>query len=389
MTEHKKISLWGSTGSIGTQTIDVMNCFPGRFDVVALTVHQNAQLALEQVEKVHPRYLAITGDVNRDEWQDRFRNKDVQLFWGKEGLLDLAGLGEEDLVVNALVGSVGLEATMKAVQAGTAIALANKEVLVMAGDLVTSEMRKRNLALIPIDSEHSALFQCMQGEKPDQVQTVHLTASGGPFLNRGKTDFKTITVEEALAHPNWNMGKKVTIDSATLANKGLEVIEARWLFNLEPDRINVVIHPQSIVHSMVEFVDGSIKAQMGVPDMRIPISYALTFPDRWPETYSLMDFKKHWQLEFFPPDLEKFRALYLAYEALRMGGTAPAVFNGADELAVQLFLEGRIGFHQIVEIIEEALRNHDIVKSPNLDDILQADRSVKERIQNKFDSNKK
>lgn len=389
MTEHKKISLWGSTGSIGTQTIDVMNRFPGRFDVVALTVHQNAQLALEQVEKVHPRYLAITGDVNRDEWQDRFRNKDVQLFWGKEGLLDLAGLGEEDLVVNALVGSVGLEATMKAVQAGTAIALANKEVLVMAGDLVTSEMRKRNLALIPIDSEHSALFQCMQGEKPDQVQTVHLTASGGPFLNRGKTDFKTITVEEALAHPNWNMGKKVTIDSATLANKGLEVIEARWLFNLEPDRINVVIHPQSIVHSMVEFVDGSIKAQMGVPDMRIPISYALTFPDRWPETYSLMDFKKHWQLEFFPPDLEKFRALYLAYEALRMGGTAPAVFNGADELAVQLFLEGRIGFHQIVEIIEEALRNHDIVKSPNLDDILQADRSVKERIQNKFDSNKK
>jgi len=384
MTEPKKISLWGSTGSIGTQTLDVISRFPGRFDVIALTVHQNIQLALEQANQVRPRYVAITGNVKKETWQSRFRDKGVELLWGKEGLLELAGLGEEDLVVNALVGSVGLEATMRAVQTNTNIALANKEVLVMAGEMVTTEMRKRDLALIPIDSEHSALFQCMQGEKSDQVKLVHLTASGGPFLNREKTEFDTITVEEALNHPNWDMGKKVTIDSATLANKGLEVIEARWLFDLNPEHVKVVVHPQSIVHSMVEFVDGSIKAQMGIPDMRIPISYALTYPDRRPEKYSIMNFEKPWQLDFFPPDLDKFRALYLAYEALKMGGTAPAVFNGADELAVQLFLEGRIGFNQIAAIIEEALHKHDVVKDPGLEDILQADQWVKKSIQKEF-----
>ena len=377
----KKISIWGSTGSIGTQTLDVMGRFPGQFELIAMTVHRNVDLAFLQAQKFHPLYVVITGAVNRDACQSRFQNLGIQLLWGKEGLLEVAGKGEEDLVVNALVGSVGLEATMCAVHANTSIALANKEVLVMAGELVVSEMKKRNLDLIPIDSEHSALFQCFQGEKKDQVQEVYLTASGGPFLNCDQKELKKITIEEALAHPNWTMGKKVTIDSATMANKGLEIIEAKWLFGLDIQQIKVVIHPQSIIHSMVEFVDGSIKAQLGIPDMRIPIAYALTYPNRQKEDYSRMKFDQKWQMDFIPPDLKKFPSLRLAVEALEMGGTAPAVFNGADEIAVDLFLSKKIGFHQIPEIIEETLKRHTVIRHPTLEEILQSDRWVKDTVQ--------
>jgi len=260
------------------------------------------------------------------------------------------------------------------------IALANKEVLVMAGEVVTAEASRRGLVLLPIDSEHSAIFQCLRGEDIRQVRRILLTASGGPFLQRDKSELDCVTVEEALSHPNWSMGKKVTIDSATLMNKGLEVIEARWLFGIEPERVEVVIHPQSIIHSMVEFVDGSIKAQMGVPDMRVPISYALTYPERWEGDYGWMDFTRMNELTFFSPDVEKFPALRLAYDALKAGGTAPAVLNGADEVAVDLFLAGEIGFSQIPKIIEGALERHEIVPHPGIDEILQADGWVRDTV---------
>ena len=374
----KRISVWGATGSIGRQTLDVVDRNKGRFKVVTLTTHRNAALLFTQAEKFRPRRVVITGEVDRREWEDRFNGLGVALLWGKEGLLEAAGSGDEDLVINALVGSVGLEATMRAVQANTSIALANKEVLVMAGELVTAEISKRGLSLIPIDSEHSAVFQCLRGESAEWVRRIILTASGGPFLNRSRVELNRVTVDEALAHPNWSMGKKVTIDSATLMNKGLEVIEARWLFGMEPDRVEVVIHPQSVIHSMVEFADGSIKAQMGVPDMRIPILYALTYPERWAGEYGRMDFTRAHELTFFPPDMERFPALDLAYEALRRGGTASAVLNGADEVAVDLFLRGRIGFLQIPEIIRKAMDLHDIIPDPAIEDILEADRWTRE-----------
>ena len=308
----------------------------------------------------------------------------VELLWGREGLLKAAGMGAEDLVVNALVGAVGLEATMEALKAKTSIAISNKEVLVMAGEIVTQEADKQGVKLLPIDSEHSALFQCLEGEDKQSVQRLILTASGGPFLNRDRSGLENVTVEEALAHPNWSMGKKVTIDSATLMNKGLEIIEARWLFGIEPDRIDVVIHPQSIIHSMVEFIDGSIKAQMGLPDMRVPISYALTYPERWKADIPKMDFSEKTELTFLPPDDDRFPALQVAYEALSMGGTAPAVLNAADEVAVEFFLNGKIKFMEISQIIQDTLQNHEVILRPGIDDILLADRWARDRVLNRI-----
>ena len=380
----KRISIWGATGSIGRQTLDVVDRYKERFDVVTLTTHQNVDLILEQSKHFRPESIVITGDVNRQAWEGEFKKFGVEVLWGKEGLLDAAGCGGEELVVNALVGGVGLEATMHALEAGTSIALANKEVLVMAGELVTSEVKKRGVALLPIDSEHSAIFQCLRGEEVNPLRRILLTASGGPFLHRDKSELDCVTVEEALSHPNWSMGKKVTIDSATLMNKGLEVIEARWLFGIEPEKVEVVIHPQSIIHSMVEFIDGSIKAQMGMPDMRVPISYALTYPERWAGDYGWMDFSEVNELTFLSPDTEKFPALRLAYEALDRGGTAPAVLNGADEVAVDLFLSGRIGFSQIPEIIDEALQHHEVVSQPGIDEILMADCWVRDTVLKKI-----
>jgi 1-deoxy-D-xylulose-5-phosphate reductoisomerase len=278
------------------------------------------------------------------------------------------------MVVNGLVGGVGLEATLLAIRAGTSIALANKEVLVMAGKMVMEEVEKYDVQLIPVDSEHSAIFQCLQGEDVRNIRRIILTASGGPFFNREKSTLKEVTVEEALAHPNWSMGKKITIDSATLVNKGLEIIEARWLFGIPKEKIEVVIHPQSIVHSMVEFEDGSIKAQMGKPDMRCPIALALTYPERWPGDYGSLDFTLKNVLEFFPPNADQFPCLQLAYKSLEMGGTAPAVLNAADEMAVALFLSGKIRYLQIQQLIETALSEHQVVEDPELEEIFTADR---------------
>jgi len=378
--KKKIISIWGSTGSIGTQTLDVISRHPNIFDISVLTAHSNVDLLFKQAEIFKPQAVVITGKVDYEQWKQRFNTLGIEVFTGKRGLLQAAGQGEEDLIVNALVGGVGLKATILALKSKVPIALANKEVLVMAGELVTKEVEKQGVQLIPIDSEHSAIFQCLQGEKYDSIKKIILTASGGPFLNKKASQLKHVTVDQALKHPNWNMGKKVTIDSATMVNKGLEVIEARWLFNQNPDSIEVVIHPQSIIHSMVEFVDGSVKAQLGIPDMRIPISYALSYPGRLSGHFSLMDFSQASTMEFFPPDLEKFPAITLAYQALEQGGTAPAVFNGADEAAVRLFLNRKIDFVSIPVIIEKALQKHSVISDPSLEEILEADRWAKKYV---------
>jgi len=362
----------------------VVSQHENQFQIETLTTHLNANLVLEQAKQFRPQCVVITGDVERELCDRQFNEIGIELLWGKEGLLETAGRGGEDLVVNALVGGVGLEATMRALKADVSIALANKEVLVMAGETVTREVQKRGLELLPIDSEHSAIFQCLQGEEMGWVRRILLTASGGPFLHAEMSQLDHVTVEEALAHPNWSMGKKVTIDSATMMNKALEVIEARWLFDMAPEKVRVVIHPQSIIHSMVEFSDGSIKAQLGVPDMRIPISYALSYPRRWPGDYGVMDFSKAWELTFLTPDMDRFPALRLAYQVLDTGGTAPAVLNAADEVAVDLFLSGRIGFSQISRIVEDTIRNHDVVRNPSLDEILEADRWAREFVMKEF-----
>ena len=370
----KRVSVWGSTGSIGQQTLDVIGRHKRQFHVEVLTAHENVPLLLEQAKRFRPQCVVITGDAEKSAWAKQFAALGIEVLWGKEGLLEAAGRKKKHLAVNALVGSVGLEATIEALKAGNSIALANKEVLVMAGELVREEARKRGVSLIPVDSEHSAIFQCLQGEDIRNVRRLLLTASGGPFLNTDESELDQVTVEDALTHPNWTMGRKVSVDSATMMNKGLEIIEARWLFGIEPEKIEVVVHPQSIIHSMVEFVDGSVKAQLGVPDMRIPIAYALAYPDRWPGNYGYMDFAKTSELQFLPPDMKKFSALQQACKALEMGGTAPAVLNAADEVAVDLFLSGKIQYTQIIQIVEEALRRHCVVTNPKIHDILEADR---------------
>ncbi len=369
----KRVSVWGATGSIGRQTLDVIRRYQDRFEVIALTAHHNVCLLFEQAKQFHPRYVVITGQIEYQEWSNRFKKLNIEFLVGKESLLEVTGRGEEDLVVNALVGAVGLEATLEAIEAGKTIALANKEVLVMAGEFVMNEVSRKGIHLLPVDSEHSALFQCMQGEEIQSVRRIILTASGGPFLHKKKSEMDRVTIQEALEHPNWSMGKKVTIDSATLINKGLEMIEARWLFGIDASKIEVVIHPQSIIHSMVEFRDGSVKAQLGVPDMRIPILYALTYPERWVGDFGYVDFKKVNQLTFSPPDIGKYPALRLAYEVLKTGGTASAVLNAADEMAVDLFLSGKITFNQITEIMDAVLQRHEVIGHPDLDEILNAD----------------
>ncbi|MBN2201985.1 1-deoxy-D-xylulose-5-phosphate reductoisomerase [bacterium] len=370
----RTVSIWGSTGSIGTQAVDVILTHPGRFRVVTMTGHANGRLLLEQAKKLRPATAVLTGPLDDpSRWKEFFRDNGTELLLGREGLLEAASRGAEQIVLNALVGAVGLEATLAAVRAGVSIALANKEVLVMAGELVMREIRGRGLSIIPVDSEHSAVFQCLEGENPASIRRILLTASGGPFLRTPASELSAVTPEQALTHPNWTMGRKVTIDSATLANKGLEVIEARWLFAVPPERIEVVVHPQSIIHSMVEFADGSVKAQLGVPDMRIPISHALSYPERLAHDFGRLDFTRSAPLVFLPPDTERFPALKMAYQALAAGGTATAVYNAADEEAVGLFLSGAVGFTDIPRLLEAALNSHRNAADADLTGILGAD----------------
>ena len=349
------LSILGSTGSIGTQTLDIVRLFPDRFHVHALTAYGNADLLVEQARAVRPDSVVIGDEACYADVRDALTGTGVQVLTGTEGLCEAATLPGVDIVVAAVVGAAGLRPVLAAVEQGTTVAIANKEVLVVAGALVTERAKESGAALLPVDSEHSAIFQCLVGEPERSVERLILTASGGPFRTRPAGTFEAITRDEALAHPNWSMGPKITVDSATLMNKGLEVIEARWLFGLGADRIDVLVHPQSIVHSLVEFCDGSAKAQLGVPDMKVPIQYALTYPDRWPSPHERVDWMALRQLDFESPDTDRFPCLRLAYEALRAGGATPAVLNAANEAAVAHFLDDAIRFVDIPRLVEHAL----------------------------------
>jgi 1-deoxy-D-xylulose-5-phosphate reductoisomerase len=373
----KNIAILGSTGSIGRSSLDVISTFPDRFRVTYLTAHRNVDLLAEQIQRFHPKGVVVPDESTARRLRCLV-NGTTELLLGEDGLCEAVAREDVDTVVSSLVGFAGLVPTLHAIEAGKDIALANKETLVVAGELVMEKVRERGVKLMPIDSEHSAILQCLQGENAQSVARLILTASGGPFLDIDRESFARITPAQALQHPTWKMGNKITIDSATLMNKGLEVIEAHWLFGLAPDSIDVVIHPQSIIHSMVEFVDGSIKAQLGIPDMKLPIQYALTYPDRPKSLFQRLDFAALRRMTFFAPDMEKFRCLALAFRALRCGGTAPAAMNAANEVAVHEFLNGRIAFSAIPDLIEAALSSHHAVQHPRLPDILRADGETRE-----------
>lgn len=369
---RKNIAILGSTGSIGTQTLEVAAAHPDRFKIVALAAHHNDRLLAEQLDRFRPDLAVLADGAAADRLRSHYRGP-AAILTGEDGLLAAATHPAADIVLTSLVGFAGLRPTLAAIEAGKNIALANKETLVAAGELVTALARQRGVTILPVDSEHSAILQCLQGERRDAVSRIILTASGGPFRCWKKEQLASVTIEQCLNHPNWSMGRKITVDSATLANKGLEVIEARWLFDIDYDRIDVVVHPQSIIHSMVEFVDGSVMAQLGQPDMRLPIQYALSFPDRWPVAFSRLDFTAAAALTFVPPDTDKFPALALAYAAGRRGGTAPCVYNAANEAAVNAFLAGVIPFPAIAEISRRALDSHQTVAAPTLTDLCAAD----------------
>lgn len=371
----KNIAILGSTGSIGVSTLEVLEQFSGRFRAVALAAGRNTDLLLDQIRRFRPRLVAVmdealatrlTGTMGKDE-------RDTEVVFGAQGYEQVATLAEAEVVVSAMVGAAGLLPTMAALQAGKTIALANKETLVVAGEIVMRLASERNVRILPVDSEHSAIFQALRGNHRDALKRILLTASGGPFFTWAKEDLPSVTPAAALRHPNWTMGRKITIDSATLMNKGLEVIEAHWLFGVPVDRIAVHIHPESIVHSMVEYIDGSVIAQMGIPDMKIPIAYALAFPERLPVEGPPLDLFRLEKLSFYPPDDEKFPCLRLAYDACRQGSTLPAVLNAANEIAVQAFLDGTIGFPDIPRVIHAVMQRHKPAETLTLETILEAD----------------
>jgi len=378
----KRIIILGSTGSIGRQILEILDCFPENYEVVGLTGHRNIGLLVEQVKKFKPEFAVITEETLYNDFKESLKElKHLKCYGGHQGILQMIEEADTiNLVVNGLIGAAGLLPTTKTIEKGINIALANKESIVIAGNIVTELARLNNVEIIPVDSEHSAIWQCLIGEDKSKIKKLILTASGGPFLNREKDELSNVSIKEALNHPNWYMGRKITIDSATMMNKGFEVIEAFWLFNVPPERIKVVIHPQSIVHSMVEFIDGTIKAQLSLPDMKIPLQYALNYPERREYLWNGFDFLGRYDLSFYPPDFEKFECLNLAYEALRMGGTAPAAINAANEEAVELFLNGNVNFTQIPEIIGEILYTHNWKENPNLDDLLMVDRECRTRV---------
>jgi 1-deoxy-D-xylulose-5-phosphate reductoisomerase len=375
----RNIAILGSTGSIGRSSLEVIAQLRDRFRVNYLTAHRNIDLLRDQINLFKPRGVVVLEEEAASVLRGLV-NGTTEVLQGSEALLDIASRDDVDLVISALVGFAGLKPTLRAVESGKDIALANKETLVVAGALIMDKVRRQRTQLMPVDSEHSAIFQCLQGENTHNVRRLVLTASGGPFLHCAKEDFASITVAQALNHPTWRMGKKITIDSATLMNKGLEVIEAFWLFGIPQEKIEIVIHPQSIIHSMVEFADGSVKAQMGVPDMKLPIHYALAYPDRPASPYPRLDFSSLGEMTFLTPDLEKFECLPLAFEALRMGGTAPAVLNAANEAAVQLFLEEEIPFSSIPAIVREALHEHTPMTTFSIEDLERIDTATRSRV---------
>jgi 1-deoxy-D-xylulose-5-phosphate reductoisomerase len=373
VTPKKRIALFGSTGSIGTQALDVIRCNPDRFEASILTAQQNDELLVQQAIEFNPHTVVI-GDANRyQKVKDALAGKSIQVLAGEKALEEAASHDGYDMMLAAIVGYAGLRPTLCAIENGKAIGLANKETLVVAGDIVMQKAFQKRVPILPVDSEHSAIFQCLVGETRNPIEKIILTASGGPFLGKKPNYLVNVKREHALQHPNWSMGAKISIDSATLMNKGLEMIEAKWLFNLRPEQIQVVVHPQSIIHSMVQFQDGSIKAQMGLPDMKLPIQYAMAFPQRIGNDFPRYDFKKVSTLSFEEPDLRTFRNLALAMEALQKGGNLPCILNAANEIAVFAFLRNRINFLDMTNVIEKTMASVPFIEQPSLQQYFDSD----------------
>lgn len=376
-TVKKRIALLGSTGSIGKQTLEVVASNPHLFEISVLTAHKNADLLIEQALKFNPNVVVIVDESGYQKVNEALKNSDVKVYTGEEALISVAQMSEIDIVLTALVGFSGLKPTIAAIEAGKNIALANKETLVVAGEIVTKLAKEKGVNIYPVDSEHSAIFQCLTGEAMNPIEKIYLTASGGPFRGKKREDLISITKEQALKHPNWDMGAKITIDSASMMNKGLEVIEAKWLFGLSNQQIDVIVHPQSIMHSLVQFKDGSMKAQMGLPDMKLPIQYALTYPQRFETDFERFDFLNYPNLTFEKPDLDTFRNLQLAYDAMEKGGNLACVLNAANEVTVEAFLKDQIKFLDIAEINEKVLVTANFIADPTLDALYQTDLSAR------------
>jgi 1-deoxy-D-xylulose-5-phosphate reductoisomerase len=370
---QKRIAIFGSTGSIGTQALEVIAANPDKFSAEILTAQTNDELLIQQALKFNPNIVVIGDDRKYTKVKEALAKTDVKVFAGEQALEEVATMDVYDLLLAAIVGYAGLKPTLKALDSGKPVALANKETLVVAGDLVMQKALEKRIPVIPVDSEHSAIFQCLVGETRNRIEKVILTASGGPFRGKKPNFLVNVKRDHALQHPNWTMGAKITIDSATLMNKGLEMIEAKWLFNLSPDQIQVVIHPQSIIHSMVQFEDGSIKAQMGLPDMKLPIQYALAFPQRIPNDMPRLNFRSVSTLTFEEPDIKTFRNLGLAMDALTQGGNMPCILNAANEIAVYAFLRNRIGFLDMTEVVEQTMAKIPFIETPTLDEYLDSD----------------
>lgn len=375
----KKIGILGSTGSIGTQTLEIVRNNKD-LQVVALAAGNSVSKMEEQIREFAPRIAVMWSKEAADILRTKVADTDTKVLCGMEGLLEIAVMEEMDVLVTAIVGMIGIRPTIAAIEAGKTIALANKETLVTAGHIIMPLAAKKKVSILPVDSEHSAIFQSMHGENRERINKILLTASGGPFRGKKREELTEITVEDALKHPNWSMGRKITIDSATLVNKGLEVIEAKWLFDVEPEKIQVVIHPQSIIHSMVEYVDGGIMAQLGTPDMKLPIQYALFYPDRRPMEGKRVDFYELGAVTFEKPDTDTFKGLAMAYDAIRMGGSMPTVYNAANEKAVALFLDKKIKFLEIYDFIQGAMEHHKVIQKPSVDEILEVEAEAYEYI---------
>lgn len=385
----KNIAILGSTGSIGTQTLSVISEHPDLFQVEVLTAASNYELLIRQALEYKPRAVVICKEEHYPAVKLALSATDIKVYGGTAALVEVVQLPSIDIVLTALMGFSGLEPTLAAIKQGKTIALANKETLVVAGELVMSAAREYNATILPVDSEHSAIFQCLVGEQELSVEKIILTASGGPFFGKDREFLSTVKAEHALKHPNWTMGQKITIDSASLMNKGLEVIEARWLFDVDISQIEVVVHPQSIIHSMVQFNDGSIKAQMGLPDMKLPIQYALVYPERVKNNHPRLDFTKYPQLSFHQPDLNSFPNLALAYEAIRVGGSMPCVLNAANEVVVAAFLKHQIGFNAMSDVIAETMAKSSRMEAPTLADFLEIDRQSRIYAEEAIEKNNK
>ena len=373
----KRIAVMGSTGSIGTQALEVIRDNPNQFEAEVLVAHSNADLLIKQAIEFKPNAVVIGDESKYQQVKDALFSHDVKVFAGQKSIEQIVEMETIDVVLASIVGYAGLSSTINAIKHNKTIALANKETLVVAGDIVTKLAYNNGVNIYPVDSEHSAIFQCLVGEFDNQIEKIYLTASGGPFRGKDKAFLASVKKEQALKHPNWVMGAKITIDSASLMNKGLEVIEAKWLFNLKPEQIDVIVHPQSIVHSLVQFTDGSMKAQMGLPDMKLPIQYAFTYPQRIKTNFPRFDFFNYPQLTFEKADTETFSNLALAFKAMEKGGNTPCVLNAANEIAVQAFLEDKIGFLQMSDVIAKAIEKMPFIKTPNIDDYMQCDKETR------------